>query len=300
MTTSTVSQEFLELAIANFKTEEVTRLNGKENLPEEEANLKPCVLIIEDNSELRQYISKLLSEKYNCLTAVNGKQGVDAAIEQVPDLIISDVMMPEMDGFEVSKRIKNDERTSHIPVISLTARGDKVSRIRGWQEQADEYLTKPFDGDELLIRIDNLLSIRNILRQQFSESVLQPAATRSQQAEQIPFKKGLKEQEKENAFIAKLEKIVAKHYVEPDLKVPELAAKVAMTERQLSRKLKGVMGMTPSEYLRNFRLVRAAELLENGETSTNVFMDVGFGSQSYFARCFKAKFGTSPSEYNPK
>ncbi len=255
---------------------------------------QPKLLIIEDNLELSQYMVAILSANYDCTTAFNGQSGVETAIDLIPDLIISDVMMPVMDGFEACRLIKQDQRTSHIPVLLLTARGDKASRLQGWQGNADEYLTKPFDRDELLIRIESLLSIRQLLKQHY----VSYAANLHQDKSLNTEKKLAPEQQKELDFINKLEKIMSQNYTDPEFKVALIASEIAMSQRQLYRKLKALTDMTPTDYLRAFRLARAAELIEQGEAAGNVSLSVGFSSHSYFSNCFKARFGCTPSKYS--
>lgn len=253
---------------------------------------KPSILVIEDNQDMRNFISTSISQDYQVSTAINGRQGLEQAIKEVPDLIISDVMMPGMDGYEVTHALRTNQVTSHIPIILLTARGDRESRLKGWQNKTDEYLTKPFDIEELLIRIDNLLSIRDILCKRFGEELnIGNNSTQFDISEPSP------EQKREKDFVAKLEVIVASCYMQPDIKMAEIAAKIYMSERQLYRKLRAILDISPNHYLRSYRLKIAASLLDQGRPVTNVMIDCGFSTHSYFSKCFKAQYGCSPSEF---
>ncbi len=258
-------------------------------------NTLDTVLIIEDNPDMRAYIQETLSEQFHCIMAENGQKGIDYAIEYIPDLIVSDVMMPEKDGFEVTNILKEDERTSHIPIILLTARGDKQSRMTGWKNKADEYLTKPFDEDELQIRVENLLGIRKILQHRFITALFNSPQLPTQLPDETSSARVLAD-EKEQAFLQKLNSTLEDIYSDPDLNLKQMASNLAISERQLQRKLKAVVDYTPNEYLRVFRLNKARDLILAGQKITAVAFEVGFKSSNYFSTCFKAHFGTSPSE----
>ncbi len=260
---------------------------------------KTSVLVIEDNADMRNYIVSSIEDDYQILTAKDGKDGLEIAISEVPDLIISDVMMPRMDGYETTHNLRSNEITNHIPIILLTARGDRESRLKGWQNKADEYLTKPFDVEELKIRLKNLLEIRNILKNRFGEIAFQPEKQEQRQHEKELETSGTEDnislqQEK---FIAKLNDILEPIYAEPSISIAMIASKIAMSERQFFRKLKSILNITPSEYLRRYRLEKSKVILDEGHSIQYAAMEVGFGTQSHFGRCFKAQFGCSPKEY---
>ncbi len=257
------------------------------------------ILIIEDHADMRDYIQESISQEFNFLLAKNGVDGLKQAQEYIPDLIISDIMMPEMDGYEVTRTLRSQDTTNHIPIILLTARGDRESRLKGWHEQADEYLTKPFDDEELNIRINNLLSIRNILKKRFGQEIF----TSHLQTEESPASKNEAQdldtqysiQQKE--FIEKLNLAISELYQEPTLSIATIAKNVAMSERQFFRKLKSILDMSPTEYLRRYRLEKATYLLKQGKSASFTAFEVGFSSQSYFGKCFKAQFDISPAQY---
>ncbi len=261
------------------------------------------ILIIEDNTDMRQYIADTLDERYQCLTASNGKEGVDVAREAIPDLIISDIMMPELDGYSLTKMLKEDDKTCHIPIILLTALSDTNSRKKGWQQQADDYLTKPFDVEELHLRVDNLLLLRNMLKQRFAQTLYIDSnnpdkAGKSGKADISELPKAPKGMsDKDKAFLDKLEAIMEQQYHDPDLSVVTLGSEVAMAERQLRRKLKALLNHGPAEYIRAFRLKKAAEKIIAGEQIQMAALDAGFSSYSTFIASFKARYGMSPSEY---
>ncbi|WP_444995404.1 hybrid sensor histidine kinase/response regulator transcription factor [Aliikangiella sp. IMCC44359] len=252
------------------------------------------VLIIEDNLDMLEYVRESIEPDYHVLAAKNGLEGVELALQYVPDVIISDIMMPKMDGYQVTKKLRESDVTNHIPIILLTAKGDLESRLKGWREKADEYLTKPFSVDELLLRIKNLLDIRNILKKRFAEEAFI-------QLEKSQVTKELSEDntqdEEQRKFLEKLNEVLENIYSNSEIKVSDISQQVAMSERQLNRKLKSIVDLGPNEYLRHFRLNKAKALLINGKSPSCVSYEVGFSSQSYFNRCFKAQFGASPLEF---
>lgn len=256
------------------------------------------LLIIEDNRDMRDYICSVLSDDYHCLSAETGKQGISLALEKVPDLIISDIMMPEINGYEIVRYLREDIRTSHIPIILLTAKGDKESRIQGWNENIDDYITKPFDTTELKSRINSILSVRNILRNRAADSV--KISTTQNIPKKNTLKTALKEatlNKKEQAFVNKLIKIIEENYTNPNLQRNDISALMAISERQLQRKIKSLINKNPMDMLREYRLLKAAKLLDEGEQVSLVTDRCGFLSLSTFSKCFKAKTGYSPKQY---
>ncbi len=267
-----------------------------------QVNQKTSVLVIEDNADMRNYIVSSIEDDYQILTARDGAEGLEIATAEVPDLIISDVMMPKMDGYETTHRLRSNEITNHIPIILLTARGDRESRLKGWQNKADEYLTKPFDVEELKIRLKNLLEIRNILKNRFGEIAFQPPKQGQGQKHQLVQEIDASSTEdniglQQEQFITKLNDILEPLYAEPSTTVAMIASEVAMSERQFFRKLKSILNITPSEYMRRYRLEKSKTILDEGHSIQYAAMEVGFGTQSHFGRCFKAQFGCSPKDY---
>jgi len=246
----------------------------------------PILLIIEDNLDVTRYLKSLLVTNYNVYTAMNGREGLDKALELIPDIVISDVMMPEMDGFTLCEKLKTDERTSHIPVILLTARSSDMSKLEGLETGADDYLIKPVNAKELLIRIKNLIEQRRRLRERFSKDVtLSPKDIAVTSADQ--------------RFLEKAIETVEKEMKEPDFSVEQFSKEVGMSTSQLYRKIHALTNQSPVEFIRTFRLKRAAYLLEQkfGNVAEIAF-EVGFNNLSYFAKCFRELFGKAPSEYS--
>lgn len=242
------------------------------------------ILVIEDNADMRSYLSQILSDTYHMTYAADGSEGLDMAATEIPDLVVCDVMLPGRDGFEVCHAIKTDDRTSHIPVILLTALADRADRLKGLKEKADDYLSKPFDEVELKQRIANLLDIRAVLQRRFARDLRfdETAPAGLSQRDQL--------------FLIKLARVTASHHADPQFDLSRLASAMAVSERNLQRKLHALVGLTPGEYLRAYRLQRAIERLRAGERPGDVAFAVGFSSQAYFSTCFRAQFGFPPSE----
>jgi DNA-binding response OmpR family regulator len=267
------------------------------------------VLMIDDNADILALLVETLSDRFTCLTAQNGQQGVDMALEHLPDLVISDVMMPGLTGHEVVKALKQTELTCHIPVILLTAKGDVQSRIEAWSCNADEYLDKPFNPFELISRIDNILSIRALLRQRFQREFNYPVEALdvpelhrqdhdeadSETAPQISQINGITDANQ--TFLNKINTLLETNYHDENLDVPFMADKLAISNRQLSRKIKSLLDLTPKESIRNFRLKKAAQMLARGKAPSDVAHQVGFTSHSYFSQCFKVQYNCMPSAY---
>lgn len=268
-----------EAAFINHSGEE-----GGEAAEESGRTNRPLLLIVEDNGDLRRFIKETVQPHYNVAEAVNGKEGLEKAVSDIPDLIVSDVMMPGMDGFALTEKLKKDERTSHIPVILLTAKAGQAHKLEGLQRGADDYLTKPFDAKELMARLQNLLNGRKLLRKKFAgEILLKPSEVSAASTDEI--------------FLNKVMTAVEQNMSEEEFGVEELARAVAMSRSQLHRKLAALTGRSPSEVLRTTRLLRAKELLQKkAGTPSEVAYKVGFNSHTYFSKCFKEEFGMSPGE----
>lgn len=244
----------------------------------------PIILIIEDNIDLGYYLKSCLEGDYQTLSCRNGKEGVEKALEILPDVIISDVMMPEMDGFEVCKILKEDERSSHIPIILLTAKASKEAKIKGLTQGADAYLTKPFEKEELMIRLDNLMEIRKTLQKKYSHTLIN-----APQEDQSLISK-------EDTFIGKVEDIIILNMVNEDFSINDLAQELFLSRSQVHRKIKALTGISTSIYIRSVRLQKAKNLLSSTELSiSEIAYQCGFKSPAYFSQVFKDSFGVPPS-----
>jgi signal transduction histidine kinase/ligand-binding sensor domain-containing protein/DNA-binding response OmpR family regulator len=295
-----INDEFIamELMELNHQSEH-SSIGRKVQIKNTKKSNKPLILVIEDNSDMVEYIFDSISLHYNILIAENGEVGITKAKLEVPDLIICDIMMPKKDGYQVTNELRHNNVTSHIPIVLLTARGDKESRLKGWHEKADEYLTKPFDAEELLVRLQNILDIRSILRKQFSKN---PFKLDEQSLKHLGDPCLIKDASiaRQQKFIEQLNEILEGLYVNSDTSIANIAAEIAMSERQFFRKMKSVLDITPSDYLKRFRLEKAKNLLDLGHNASYAAFEVGFTSQSYFGKCFRAEFGLLPSEYKKK
>ena len=256
-------------------------LNNAPEEIEDDTNEKPRVLIIEDNDDMRSYIRNCLRQQYEVLESADGAQGIENALATIPDLIVSDIMMPEKDGYEVTQTLKQDERTSHIPVILLTAKTAVDSRIKGLQTKADVYLSKPFNADELLLNIKNLISVREQLRKKYSAELTNIITLENKNAE--------------DSFIIKLRGIIENHIEETDFSVEQLAFEANMSRVQLHRKITALTGNSTSYLIRRIRLEKAMELLTLGELSiSEIAYSVGFNTPNYFSKCFHEYYGFTP------
>lgn len=246
---------------------------------------KTIILIVEDNADVREYIKDSISDEYHVVEAVNGEQGVKKAVRYIPDLIISDVMMPKMDGYELTKQIKLDEKTSHIPVILLTAKSSKENIFEGLETGADAYLTKPFEIKELQIRIKNLIEVRKNLQRKFS----------SKEYLKKPDKPQLSKLDA--SFMEKLLGIIESHIKEEDFSIDQFGREVGMSRSQIHRKLKALTGKSTSHYIRFIRLTKAKNrIVEEQGNISEIAYSLGFSSPTYFTRCFKEEYGFPPSD----
>ena len=246
---------------------------------------KPLLLIVEDNAELRRFIGDCFAGEYSLQEAADGVEGFELAVQQIPDLIISDLMMPRRNGNELCTLLKEDERTSHIPFILLTAKASTQSRLEGLGLGADDYLTKPFIAEELRVRVKNLIEQRRKLRERFSQtSILQPSAIAVSSADE--------------RFIQRALAVVEQHMANEDFSVESFGQEIGMSRMQLHRKLTALTGQSSSEFIRTIRLQRAASLLQQrwGNVA-DVAYAVGYQNLSYFSKCFKEVYQQTPSEY---
>lgn len=243
----------------------------------------PTVLVIDDNADIRNYIKALLSKEYRVLDAADGAAGIRLAMKYVPDVVISDVMMPGMDGVECCRRLKGELQTCHIPVVLLTACSLDEQRIQGYDGGADSYISKPFSSQLLLSRIRNLIANHRQLRQFFGDS---------QSIEKAPIS------DLDKDFVTRFKSLVGEKMKEPELNVEDLGHDMGMSRVQLYRKLKSLTNYSPNELLRQMRLKKAASLLASSDmTVAEVAYEVGFSSPSYFTKCYKEQFGESPTDF---
>ncbi len=244
----------------------------------------PIILIIEDNPDMRQYIRETLEASYTIVESVDGADGLEKAKERVPDLIISDVMMPKIDGYELARRLRAHELTSHIPIVMLTAKAAEEEKLEGLETGVDAYLTKPFSTRELQVRVRKLIEMRQKLLQQRKP----PLRVISSEVAVTPV---------DGRFLERLQEVVEAHMEEETFQVKELCRKIGIGERQLYRKLQALLGCTPAAYIRQIRLDRARQLLEKGAgTVSEITFMVGYGNTSAFARAFREAFGKAPSQ----
>ncbi len=252
--------------------------------PDPETGDKPVLLVVEDNTDVMNYIVEVLREDFKILQAANGREGLDLSVESVPDLIISDVMMPVMDGFAFCEAVKNHVLTSHIPVILLTAKSQSADRIEGYNHQADDYLTKPFIPQELRVRVTNLITSRRKLREKFEQEMrLKPEKVQVESREQ--------------QFVHQLMDVMERELGHESFGVEQFAEEMNLSRSQLHRKLVAVTNQNPTRFIRHFRLVRARDLLESDAgTVSEIAYQVGFSSPSYFTKCFREEFGITPGD----
>lgn len=257
---------------------------SREMLSEEEMNSQNIVLVIEDNDDIRNFLRLGLEPKYRVFEAVDGETGIERATEIIPDIIICDIMMPGKDGFEVTKTLKKQEKTSHIPIILLTAKAGLETRISSLEIGADAYVPKPFSSEELKARIKNLIDGRKKLKDKYSRSLM----VRPDVAH---------EPSMEEKFLMRVKNAVDQHLDDELFSVEELSKEVGMSRAQLHRKLIALTGKSASRFVRNYRLEHAYQLLQNKVgTVSEIAYRVGYSSPAYFTKCFTEDFGISPSQ----
>ncbi|MEL7120577.1 MAG: ATP-binding protein [Bacteroidota bacterium] len=251
---------------------------------------KPLLLLVEDNRDVMQFLIASLEDTYQLIIAEDGHIGYEKAIEAIPDLIVSDVMMPEKDGFELCNDLKNDERTSHIPIVLLTAKADAESKLTGLRYGADAYLTKPFSQEELFVRLEKLHQLRLQLRARFSKLVKD--LSEEKPSEELP-----ELTHKESEFLQRLRKSIEDNISDENFGIAELCEVAKMSRAQLHRKLKSLTNLSASYFIRSIRLQKAKELLRSGDLNvTEVAYQVGIPNPGYFSRIFSQEFGVTPSE----
>lgn len=265
----------------NFEDEQIDIAQS----PNHQITISPNILIVEDNPDLRYYIRSYLNPTYRIMEAENGKEGFEKAIQTLPDMVISDVMMPEMDGFELCRKLKTDEKTSHIPVILLTALASPESKLEGLDTRADDYIIKPFNAEELLARTRNLIELRRQLRERYSREItLQP--------------KDIAITRRDEEFLNKTISIIEEHLADKDFHVESLAEAIGWARETVYRKIKALTDLTVEKFIYDRRLRRAEQLLrESDYTVTEITYETGFSSPGHLARQFRERYGMSPKGY---
>lgn len=249
---------------------------------------RDVILIVDDNEDLRTYVSSIFEDEFYIVTADNGSTGFQKALEQVPDLIITDLMMPEEDGLKFTENCKTNDTTSHIPILMLTAKAGDENRLTGLETGADAYLTKPFNNKILKQTAKNLLESRRKLQERFSQEI-------------ILTPKDISISSYDERFLESLQSVLDDHLVASDFNSTNFAKALGMSRMQLHRKLKALTGQTTTEFIRSQRLKLAASLLQKSDANiSEIGYKVGFNDHSYFTRCFRETYGTSPSEFSKK
>jgi signal transduction histidine kinase/DNA-binding response OmpR family regulator len=249
------------------------------------AKTKPILLIVEDQNDMRNFIKNSFADSYEVIVAKNGKEGIDKALRHIPDIIISDIMMPEVDGLELTETLKKDQKTSHIPIVILTAKADDMDKIKGLEMGADDYIVKPFKTKLLQVKVRSLLDNLAKLREYYNhEVVLKPAIFSYNKTEE--------------KFFSQLQNIINEKLQDSNFHVTGFCKFIGMSRMQLHRKLKATLGVTASEFLRTERLKAAKTLLENSELSiSEIAYSAGFNDANYFSKSFKKLFKISPQEF---
>lgn len=262
--------------------------NNESDLENIASSEKPVLLIVEDNSDVRFFIKNIFENEYTIFEASDGEKGLRIAFDEIPDLIISDLMMPKLDGFEMCNKIKSDERTSHIPLIMLTAKATNKDMIEGFETGADDYIMKPFDADVLHAKVKNILEQRKKLSEHFIKNEL--------------IKDDFKQITKiDKVFIRKITQIINDHLSDSALSVEFLAGEIAMSRVTLHKKLNSLIDVSPSDLIKRIRMNKAAKYLQSNHGNiSEIAFEVGFNNPAYFAECFKKQFGISPSQYQRK
>ncbi|MBK9015453.1 MAG: response regulator [Saprospiraceae bacterium] len=267
------------------------------NRKSEIENQLPLVLVVEDNPDVQGYLANCLEEKYQVELANDGQVGIERAIELIPDLVITDVMMPGVDGLELCQTLKNDERTSHIPIVLLTAKADIESKIEGLEHGADAYLAKPFHQKELFVRLEKLLELRKTLQARYGS--WQPVGNMEfPVTEQVIPHSSFLIPNREEAFLQKVRLIIESHLSDEDYDVVQLSRELGMSRSQLFRKMKALTDKSIANFIRSYRLHRAKQMLETTDlTVAEIAYEVGFKDPSYFTKTFFEEFGVLPSSF---
>ena len=278
-----ITEETIHVAIPNDEKNDIKFLIETELSDDKEG--KPLLLIVEDNVDVRIYIKGFLEKEYRIVEAVDGEDGQNKSIEHIPDLIVSDVMMPKIDGFQLCERLKTDERTSHIPIILLTAKATSKDKIEGLETGADDYIMKPFDPQELTVRIKNLIEQRKKLREHFLQDAIFNLDNK-------------KISSIDKKFLERTVKVINEHLSDSLFGVEPLANELAIGRTSLHKKIVALVGEPPGELIKRIRLSTAGMLLKNKTGNiSEIALEVGFNNPAYFSECFKKQFSLTPSQY---
>lgn len=285
-----IGSSFRIRVVTNNSYPDAIHVNASSKEVEAENQNKPIVLVIEDEYDIREYIAGALVGTYDVIVAENGKQGLQAAMTSIPDIIVSDIIMPVMDGIELCREIKANVETSHIPVILLTAKDTLQDKTEGYKAGADSYITKPFSASLLKSRVANLLEARKKIASLITSNTSMKHSIMKESLNKI-----------DSEFIERITKIIEENLMDEKIDVPTIAQELSMSYSSLYRKVKALTGMSAGEFIRKMRLRKAEQLLLSGKYNiSEIAHQVGLNSVSYFRECFKEEYGTSPSEYVKK
>ncbi|HSH20556.1 MAG TPA: hybrid sensor histidine kinase/response regulator transcription factor, partial [Draconibacterium sp.] len=281
--TSAVNNDVLSDYFADNEVIEEEEINAGNSKPIKDN--RDIVLIVEDNKDVRAYIREQLEKDYQVLEAENGEVGMVEALESIPDLIVTDLMMPKVNGFQFCNAVRGNEKTSHIPIVMLTAKAAFDDKIEGLEIGVDDYITKPFSAKELTVRIRNLINQRRLLRERFKQAtIIKPSEVTTMSVDQV--------------FLEKIIKNIEANFENQDFTPESLANEVNMSVSQLNRKLNALVNQPAGQLMRSLRLQRAADLLkQRAGTVAEICYQLDFNDPAYFSRAFKKQFGCSPSDY---
>jgi signal transduction histidine kinase/ligand-binding sensor domain-containing protein/CheY-like chemotaxis protein/AraC-like DNA-binding protein len=273
-----------------FQKASVAEKGNKEHVNNEN---QPLLLVVEDNVELRNFLTSVLSKKYRVADAADGLSAWHLIGNLLPDFVITDLMMPVMDGLELTRKIKSDEKTCHIPVIILTAKSDLEAKVEGMHAGVDDYITKPFSAAYLEARVDNIFTQRNTLQEKYRQDIFGTKTNNFKLPENI--------QSQDSVFLNKIIDFMEDNISNSELTVEMLVSAAGMGRTVFFNKLKGILGLSPIEFIKETRIKRAAQLLETGKFNVSeVSFQIGMNDARYFSKCFKQKYGVTPSEYKTK
>ena len=294
--------EFILSDSTNFQLKEVSHCSDlqdkilSKDAEDSDASIdssKETMLLVEDNAELRFFLRSIFSSSFQIIEAADGKEGLEKALKYVPDMIISDVMMPEKDGIELTKELKTEMATSHIPIVLLSAKSAIESKLEGLELGADDYITKPFSATYLKARVDNLLAQRHKLQELYRANMMAAPKENEEEAAEQP-----EMSPHDRRFMDKLMELMEKNMDNGALVVDDLVQQLAVSRSVFFKKLKVITGLAPIEFIKEMRVKRAAQLIETGEYNmTQISYMVGINDPRYFSKCFKQKFGITPTEY---